>query len=168
MLESVNRQRTVQQFLFCVSVELVNKQENSIHHIELKGSFVMIVQSCQYLSWLGCNLNENINVYTDFLVTQHTALCFELYRLAALRSLTKRLVWAQTSLVRTLWWPSLTASLACPTQVSLLEERPPSWTTWFLKICWMPTYFLSTFPGISDTRSLEATYIQYTDTKQII
>lgn len=50
MLESVNRQRTVQQFLFCVSVELVNKQENSIHHIELKGSFVMIVQSCQYLS----------------------------------------------------------------------------------------------------------------------
>lgn len=79
---------------------------------------------------------------------------FLTHRLAASWSQTRKSVWVQMSLVRTLWWPSLMASLGWPTQLYQLEERRLSWITWCLKTCWMLTYLLSTCLGITDSRRL--------------
>lgn len=112
-------------------------------------------------------LRHILNPVYDLHSTHHTG-WFRTHRLEALRSLTRRSVWAQTSPVRTSWWPSLTASSACPTQASQLEERLRSWTTWFLKTCWTPTSLLSTSPGTNWHKCRKTYSVTYHNSWQLL
>lgn len=93
---------------------------------------------------------------------------WHLFRSVVLSSTTRRLVWALTSQVRILLWPSLMVSLACPTLPSQLDKKLPSWTTWCLRTFCRLTYLHSTWPGQYSCHHLyhkhTTTYHKYTTT----